>query len=153
MIASSEDLSNTKDRAATVGPHINVNRSWSNAPVGAWVNAPSFVPLRFSSTWDNETKHLWNTENNIMGNSVLSMAEKYRMEFMLKIGNKHNHIGFALSLQKHSAQLKNNLRGQKQNTLLILLQLKDNIKHKNVIVPHPPKLKVNNGIKTSFSCP
>jgi len=50
IMDSSDDLSNTKDNAATVGPQIRVNRSWSNIPVGVCIKVPSFAPLLFNNT-------------------------------------------------------------------------------------------------------
>lgn len=51
IIDSSELLSNTNDKAATVGPQIRVNRSWSNEPEGTCRKKPSFVVPLFSSTY------------------------------------------------------------------------------------------------------
>lgn len=52
MIDSSELLSNTKDKAATVGPQIRVNKSWSNDPEGTWRKNPSLVVPLFNKTYN-----------------------------------------------------------------------------------------------------
>lgn len=57
MIDSSELLSNTKDKAATVGPQIRVNKSWSNDPEGTWRKNPSLVVPLFNKTY-NTTIHV-----------------------------------------------------------------------------------------------
>ena len=50
IMESSELLSKTKDRAATVGPQMRLNKSWSNDPDGVWVKTPSLVFPLLSKT-------------------------------------------------------------------------------------------------------
>ena len=51
IIVSSILLSNTKESAATVGPHTKANRSLSQLPVGTWRNWPSLEAPRRNNTF------------------------------------------------------------------------------------------------------